>query len=601
MSLCLNPQCTHQQNAPHHRFCVGCGSSLRLGDRYIALEELSTGGQGRTFRGQDCLAPDDASACLLKQIAERDPDKVRSVVDQLRPWGEHPQLPRILDYFETAPAIANFRPTLIQDFITGTPIDQGPGTVAQVVQFLDDLLPLLQALHDQGLIHRDINPQNLRRQPDGTLMLLDFSAATVTRKTALATTGTVVGSAAYLAPEQLRGHAIPASDLYSVGLVGIHLLTGVQPFDLISGLGGLPRWTDYLIQAEDEQSVTLVAVLTRLVAEAPSDRFPSAAAAYAALHAGQTLPPATLPAPDAVTTRPGWHCRQTLTTAGAVKAIAVHPLLPQILSGGADCRVRSWFLDADTLNPIAQDFSGHRSIVTTVQYVPQTEQWLSGSWDYTVRCWEGGETVAVHQLHTGWVTALVVWPDGKQVASGGADQVIQAWERETGTILHTLTGHGGAIASMQLSPATQTLASGSADRTIKLWDSHTGTLRHTLTGHEDTVTALGFSPSGQLLYSGSLDGTIRVWWVQDGQAMQTWKSGEAGVSAIALHPQGNLCVSGHPDGRLTLWHPGRGSSLQTLTGHSGAVNAIAFHPRERWLVTGSEDQTIQVWVFGESD
>lgn len=598
MALCLNPQCTHRQNAPHHRFCVGCGSSLRLGDRYIALEDLSAGGQGRTFRGQDCLAPEPMSACLLKQTAERDLDTVRSLVERLKSWGEHPQLPRILDYFETAPAIANFRPTLIQDFITGTPIDQELGTVAQVVQFLDDILPLLQALHAAGLIHRDINPQNLRRQANGTLVLLDFSAATVTRKTTLATTGTVVGSAAYIAPEQLRGRAIPASDLYSVGLVGIHLLTGVQPFDLISGLGGLARWTDYLTQPEDEALVVLVAVLTRLVAEAPSDRFFSAVAVYEALHAGQTLPTITLSPPDVVTTRPGWHCRQILTGVGGVNAIAVHPVLPQILSGGADCRVRSWFLDADTLNPIAQDYPGHRSIVTAVQYVPRTEQWLSGSWDYTVRCWEGGETVAVHQLHTGWVTALVVWPDGQRVASGGADRVIHLWERETGTIHQTLTGHEGAIASMQLSPTGQILASGSADRRINLWDSNTGTLCHTLTGHDHTVTALCFSPSGQLLYSGSLDGTIWVWQVQTGQAVQSWQSVGAGITAIALHPQGNLCISGHDDGTITLWHPGTGTTVQTLTGHDRAVTAIALHRREQWLVTGSEDKTIRIWMLG---
>ncbi|WP_377474551.1 GUN4 domain-containing protein [Microcoleus anatoxicus] len=98
---------------------------------------------------------------------------------------------------------------------------------------LQDLLPVLQFIHDHRVIHRDIKPENIiRRQSDNKPVLIDFGIAKVLTDTALLRPATLIGSQDYLAPEQMRGKVFPASDLYSLGVTCIRLMTQVPPLDM---------------------------------------------------------------------------------------------------------------------------------------------------------------------------------------------------------------------------------------------------------------------------------------------------------------------------------------------------------------------------------
>ena len=123
---------------------------------------------------------------------------------------------------------------------------------------LADLLPVLQFIHERNVIHRDIKPENIirRRSPSisgslssatvvGSHVLVDFGAAKFVTAAALMETGTRIGSAVYVAPEQVRGKAIFASDIYSLGVTCIHLLTSVSPFELMD-MDGSWIWRDFL-------------------------------------------------------------------------------------------------------------------------------------------------------------------------------------------------------------------------------------------------------------------------------------------------------------------------------------------------------------------
>ena len=120
---------------------------------------------------------------------------------------------------------------IVQTFIDGQNLEQeleveGAFNESKIRHLLRDLLPVLQFLHENHVIHRDIKPSNIiRRGSDGKLVLVDFGTARYVTGTFLARTGTVIGSAAYIAPEQLMGKAVYASDLYSLGVSCIHLLT----------------------------------------------------------------------------------------------------------------------------------------------------------------------------------------------------------------------------------------------------------------------------------------------------------------------------------------------------------------------------------------
>ncbi|NJL21884.1 MAG: protein kinase, partial [Leptolyngbyaceae cyanobacterium SM1_3_5] len=215
MSFCLNRTCPRPQNPDDARFCQTCGWRLRLGDRYLACHRL-TSESGSTLLGTDRQTGEQV---ILKQYAVGERlASFRQDVARLNQLGEHPQIPNLLAYFER-----ESQQYVVQEFVEGQSLltelqETGTFSETQLRGVLQEILPLLQFLHDRQVIHRDIKPANLLRRDD-TLMLVDFGTAKHATKSALAKTGTVLGSAEYAAPEQLVGKAIPASRSLQSGRV----------------------------------------------------------------------------------------------------------------------------------------------------------------------------------------------------------------------------------------------------------------------------------------------------------------------------------------------------------------------------------------------
>ena len=111
--------------------------------------------------------------------------------------------------------------------------ENGTFTEPQIIALLNSLLPVLEFVHSQQVIHRDIKPDNLIRRPEGQLVLVDFGAAKSVKLTALSAAGTVIGTAGYTSPEQAVGKAQFASDLYSLGVTCLNLLTQVPPVEQV--------------------------------------------------------------------------------------------------------------------------------------------------------------------------------------------------------------------------------------------------------------------------------------------------------------------------------------------------------------------------------
>ncbi len=247
MSYCLNPACPNPENPPQAEICVTCGTKLRLRDRYRVQKALGQGGFGATFLAFDESLPGEPS-CVIKQL--RPATTVPHVLQMARELfereartlgkvGNHPQVPRLLDYFED-----NQQFYLVQEYVSGYTLQQevkksGPMSEAGAKQFLSEILPLMQYIHSQQVIHRDIKPANLiRREQDRKLVLIDFGAvknqvnptANSSEQTAL--TAYAIGTPGFAPPEQMAMRPVYASDLYAVGVTCIYLLTGKSPKDL---------------------------------------------------------------------------------------------------------------------------------------------------------------------------------------------------------------------------------------------------------------------------------------------------------------------------------------------------------------------------------
>ncbi|GAB4276336.1 MAG: hypothetical protein Fur0025_01350 [Oscillatoriaceae cyanobacterium] len=241
---------------------------------------------GRTYLAVD--ASEGQKRCVIKQFFPQNGqnrDKAaqlfREEANRLEELGHHPQIPQLLGYFEE-----NGSQYLVQEYISGLSLaaeltNEGAFDEAKIQQLLNDLLPLLQFIHNHGVIHRDIKPENIIRSYNKRLVLVDFGAAKFTTATSLGKTGTVIGSAAYTAPEQVRGKAVFSSDLYSLAVTCIHLMTMVPPFDLFDNIKGVWIWRQYLKEPVSKQ---LGKVLDKMLQSATGLRYESALTAFNDLH-----------------------------------------------------------------------------------------------------------------------------------------------------------------------------------------------------------------------------------------------------------------------------------------------------------------------------
>lgn len=301
MSQCLNPDC-QDINSSNAKFCQRCGNKLLLGDRYRSLKIIGQGGFGRTFRAIDEYKP-SKPPCVIKQFypqaqgtssIEKATELFEQEAVRLEQLGKHPQIPDLLAYFSQ-----DGRQYLVQESIDGQNLAEalqsdGHFSETQIRHLLENLLPVLQFIHDRQVIHRDIKPENIIRRPDGQLFLVDFGAAKCVTITALAVTGTAIGTAGYTAPEQAMGKAIYASDIYSLGVTCLHLLTQVEPFDLFDPSEGEWVWRQFL---KKPVSSELGEILDKMIPGASKRRYQSAGEVLQALNPPPAPPTKLSPPP----------------------------------------------------------------------------------------------------------------------------------------------------------------------------------------------------------------------------------------------------------------------------------------------------------------
>ncbi|MEV7769117.1 serine/threonine-protein kinase [Microbacterium sp. NPDC086615] len=209
-----------------------------LGGRYVLSDRVGAGGMGRVFRARDTVLARDVAIKLFHtdQADAIEPGRRLSEARVLAAF-DHPSLVTLYD----ARLEAGDHIYLVMEYVDGPSlqrrIEAGALEPAFVAALLVDLARALAAVHATGVVHRDVKPSNVllrptRHSPHGfEAVLADFGVAHLIDATRLTTPGTVIGTAAYLAPEQVRGEPPqPASDIYALGLLTIEALTRLHPY-----------------------------------------------------------------------------------------------------------------------------------------------------------------------------------------------------------------------------------------------------------------------------------------------------------------------------------------------------------------------------------
>lgn len=253
-----------------------------LGERYKVIEYLAKGGFGRTYLAEDIHLPGNEK-CVVKQLNPSNKDSKSLAIARrlfkteaftLNNIGHHDQIPELLAYFEEEEKFY-----LVQQYINGQTLEQeltikSPWPEIEIIQFLVDGLNILEFIHSQGVIHRDIKPDNLiRRYSDQKLVLVDFGTVkeVVTEKADIGQLTIAIGTQGYMPTEQARGKPHPASDIYALGTIAIQLLTSIVPIELAEDDHGELIW-----QPQIEICPELRLIITQMTRYDVQDRSQSA-------------------------------------------------------------------------------------------------------------------------------------------------------------------------------------------------------------------------------------------------------------------------------------------------------------------------------------
>ncbi|MEU8843759.1 serine/threonine-protein kinase [Streptomyces roseus] len=246
--------------------------------RFELIAPLGAGGMGTVWRARDIALHRDVA---LKEVRPPDPATAAAqpgLTEQLRERAirearalarlAHPHVVTIHHIVEPA-AGTDGHPWIVMELVKGGSLhdrlESGPMPVADVLRLGLDVLSALRAAHAEGVLHRDVKPANVLLRPDGSAVLTDFGIAALHDSTALTSTGVLIGSPEYIAPERARGEeGLAASDLWSLGMLLYVAAEGTHPLRRATTLATVVAVLDEPIPAP-VRSGPLGPVLERLL------------------------------------------------------------------------------------------------------------------------------------------------------------------------------------------------------------------------------------------------------------------------------------------------------------------------------------------------
>ncbi len=575
--------------------------------RYRVLRVLGEGGMGVVYEAEQDLPQRTVAVKVIRgQLATASLRKRFELETHILGRLNHPGICKI--YEAATDAESCF---FAMELVDGKPLTTHAdakelGSPARLALFAR-VCDAVHHAHLKGVIHLDLKPANILVGEDGQPKVLDFGIARFvdpdSALTGLTLTGQVLGTPAYMSPEQtaLTPDALDArSDVYTLGAIGYELLTGRLPHDI---KGKAVHEIIRIIREEDPRPISAAwpelrgdveTILGKALAREPEARYQSAAALADDVRRHLRNEPIEARAPTAAYQIKMFAKRNRglVTALGALAAaLLAGTIIASVLAARAERARAALAVRNDALTVL----EARASLLEDPTRAAARLKTLSadGAWDDALAVAREAEALgaARHLLvgHESEVHGVAFAAGGAVVATASYDRTFRLWDLERGRarVWRLKDGLDVVVASGEL------LAVGGIEGELRLFDAGRGTSR-ALPGHGERITAAVWAADGSLLASGSFDGTLRLW-RRDGGAAAVLAGHSVRVEAVTFSKDLGRVAAAAVDGSVRVWTTA-GAPIATLRGHDDEAVGVAFIEGDRALVSAGRDGRVLRWT-----
>jgi WD40 repeat protein len=498
--------------------------------------------------------------------------------------------------------------------LAGSPLP--PRTAAELAEVM---ARAMHVAHQAHVVHRDLKPANVLLTVDGKPKITDFGLAKKLDEAGHTSTGVVMGTPSYMAPEQAEGRKEigPATDVYALGAILYEMLTGRPPFKAATAI-------DTIMQVISDEPVPP----TRLNAKAPADleticlmclqkdsrrRYPTAEALADDL--ARWLRGEPVHARPVGKMERAWRWgRRNPVVAGLAATVLIVLLAGIGFSTWFAIRANEQAEDArraalreqkerENADVIRHGFQmtaasqacQQNEVVAAESYLEAVAPAFQQTWEYRHLCDLCRRKAMAIKGHNDSVLAAAFSPDGKRIASASADRTVKVWDSVTGQVHLTLARHTKRVTCVAFSPDGKRIVSGSEDGMIRMWDADTGEELRVFTGNNGIIKSVAVNPDGKRIVSGSEDRTVKVWDADTGEVLRILNGHTREVNCVAIDSAGKRIVSGSADWTVKVWDADTGKLLHSLEGHTDTAHSVAISSDGKRIVSGSADNTLIIW------